>query len=57
MFLVTIYIYYPYKREKVYRIKGSNFSIAMNRAIKEFRRESEIKGKKFKEIFAKAIKI
>jgi hypothetical protein len=57
MYIVTVYVYYPYKREREYRIKGSNFAVAINRAIKLFRREPEIKGKKFKELTAKAVKV
>lgn len=57
MFLATVYVYYPYKRERVYRVKASTFSVAISRAIRLFRKEPEIKGKKFKELFAKATKI
>lgn len=57
MYIVTVYIYYPYKREREYRVEGSNFSVAISRAIKLFRKEPEIKGKKFKELNVKAIKI
>lgn len=57
MYLVNIYVFYPYKREKDYRVNGSNFSVAISRGIKLFRKEPEIKGKKFKEIYAKAIKV
>lgn len=56
MYIVRVYTYYPYKREFEYRIEGSNFAVAISRAAKAFRKEPTLKGKKFKELFVKAVK-
>lgn len=50
MYIVTVWTYHPYKIEFVYRVKGSNFSVAVSRAIKLFRAEPRLKGKKFEAI-------
>lgn len=56
MYIVNVYTFYPYKREYEYRVEGSNFSVAISRATKLFRKEPQLKGKKYKELFVKAIK-
>jgi hypothetical protein len=38
-YLVHVYTYSPYKRENEYRIKASTEAVAINRAVKRYRKE------------------
>lgn len=57
MYLVKIWTFYPYKIEFEYRERGSNFSVATSKAIKQFRKEPRLKGRRYTEVFTKAIKM
>lgn len=54
---VTVSTYMPYKREYSYRMKGSSEHIAVARAIKLFRKEPMIKGRRIQELTIQLVRI
>lgn len=51
---VTGYIPYPISRE--YTERASNFSAAISRAVKQYRKEDRVKGKKMKRMGVQAVR-
>ena len=56
-YLVNVYTFYPYKIEFSYTEKASNHAVAISRAVKKFRKEPRLSGRKFKEVIAKATRL
>jgi hypothetical protein len=54
-FLVKVSYYAPYPKESEYRSEATNFGTAINRALKDWRKEQ--KGKRVKELTVKATKL
>ena len=56
-YLVNVYTFYPYKIEFTYTEKASNHAVAIARAVRKFRKEEKITGRKIKEVTAKATRL
>ena len=56
-YLVVVSTYHPYKIEQSFTEKASTHSVAISRAIKRFRQSDRMKGRKLKEIAAKATQL
>jgi len=56
-YLITVSTYLPYIRSYDYRIKGSSESVAISKAVKNFRKEAPIKRKRVKELSIKLIRL
>jgi hypothetical protein len=56
-FNVAVYAYMPYKRGFAYRLVGSSESVVASKAVRMFRKEPTIKGRRLPEVNIKVVRV